>query len=62
MKEKENIQKSEQKPKKSFKDINEFHGFWNKQRMGARQLAQEQSKRSVSLEEARAQTRRIQGS
>jgi len=61
MKERESIQKSELKPKTSFKDINEFHDFLDKQREGARLAAIEMSKRPVSLEEMREQYLRIHG-
>ena len=60
MKEKENTAVLEEKQKRSFKDADEFFDFLNKQRAGARLVAQEMSKHPVSLEEAIAQTRRIQ--
>ena len=62
MKEKENIQKSEQKSKKSFKDINEFHDYLDERNKAELKAAQKQLKRPVSLEDMIAQTRRIQGS
>ena len=53
-------EKSGNKPKMLFKDIHEFHAYLTKQSEGALRAVAEMSKRPFSLEQARAQTRRIQ--